>query len=52
MCTYGDLENELLTIVLSLDRVENGRELSAIELDCDIISNGSYCRDRLLESLE
>jgi peptide chain release factor 1 len=31
----GDLENELLTIVLSLNRVENGRELSAIELDVD-----------------
>src|SRR6478752_6611984 len=39
MCTYGNLKDELLAIVLSLERVENGRELSAIELDCDIVSN-------------
>ena len=39
MCTYGDLKDELLAIVLSLERVENGRELSAIELDCDTVSN-------------
>jgi hypothetical protein len=31
----GNLKDELLAIVLSLERVENGRELSAIELDVD-----------------
>jgi hypothetical protein len=31
----GNLEHELLAIVLSLKRVENGGELSAIELDVD-----------------
>jgi hypothetical protein len=40
MYTYGNLEDKLLAIVLSLKRVENGRELSTIELDCSIVSNG------------
>ena len=29
--TYGDLEDELLAVVLGLESVENGRKLGAIE---------------------
>jgi hypothetical protein len=31
----GNLEDELLVVVLALKRVQNGRELSTIELDVD-----------------
>ena len=36
MCktTYGDLEHELLTVVVGLERVQNRRQLGAVELDC------------------
>jgi hypothetical protein len=33
-CTYGNLEDELLVVVGGLERVQNGRELGGVELDC------------------
>jgi hypothetical protein len=32
--TYGDLENELLAVVLGLQGVQNGRDLLGVKLDC------------------
>jgi hypothetical protein len=39
--TYRHLEDELLTIVICLERVQNGRQLDVIELDCETISCSS-----------
>ena len=32
--TYGDLEDELLAVVLGLQGVQNGRDLLGVKLDC------------------
>lgn len=37
-CTYRDLKDELLAVVLRLEGVQNGRQLGAVELDCKTIS--------------
>jgi hypothetical protein len=39
--TYRHLEDELLTIVICLERVQNGRQLDVVELDCETISYSS-----------
>lgn len=36
--TYGNLQHELLAIVLRLERVENSRELGGVELDCEMVN--------------
>ena len=36
--TYGDLEHELLAILLEFQRVQNGRELGGVKLDCKVVS--------------
>lgn len=39
--TYGNLEHKLLAVVLGLNGVENGRELLALELHCNMANSRS-----------
>lgn len=39
--TYGNLEHKLLAVVLGHNGVENGRELLALELHCDMANSRS-----------
>jgi hypothetical protein len=37
--TYGNLEHKLLAVVLGHNGVENGRELLALKLHCDMANS-------------